>query len=159
PTPIGVPVTAQTLGVMLAGTILGAKRGGLAALLLIVLVIIGFPLLSGGRGGLGIIQGPTAGFLLGWPIAAFVTGLVMEKWRSGNLFLIAAVASILGGIIVLYSLGVLGLTINTKLSAKEALIGSLIYIPGDIVKAIIAGFITQGIAKARPNALLSRAQR
>ena len=79
---VGVPVTAQSMGVMLCGTVLGAKRGGLAALLLIGLVALGLPLLSGGRGGLGVFSGPTAGFVVGFPIAAFVTGLLMEKWRA-----------------------------------------------------------------------------
>lgn len=156
PTPIGVPITAQTLGVMLAGTILGAKRGGLAALLVVVLVAVGLPLLSGGRGGLGVLQGPTAGFLIGWPFGAFVAGLIVEKWTKGNLFLIASVASVIGGILVIYAFGVMGLVINAKLDPVDATVGSMIYVPGDIVKAIFAGFITQAIAKARPNALLSR---
>ena len=51
----GVPVTAQSLGPMLAGAILGARRGGLSILLFVALVALGLPLLSGGRGGFGII--------------------------------------------------------------------------------------------------------
>ncbi|SNY92656.1 biotin transport system substrate-specific component [Cohaesibacter sp. ES.047] len=156
PTPTGVPITAQTLGVMLAGTILGAKRGALASLLLVIIVLMGLPLLSGGRGGLGLLQGPTVGFLLGWPIASYFSGLIVGTWRKGNLFLVASVASIIGGIVVLYLCGVVGLIINTKLSVMEATMGSIIYVPGDIIKAIVAGFLTQAIAKARPNALLSR---
>ncbi|WP_319529749.1 biotin transporter BioY [uncultured Cohaesibacter sp.] len=157
PTPTGVPITAQTLGVMLAGTILGARRGALASLLLVVIVLMGLPLLAGGRGGLGLLQGPTVGFLLGWPFASYVSGLIVEKWRTGNLFLVASVAAFLGGIVVLYLFGVVGLTINTKLGLVEATTASMVYVPGDIVKAAVAGFLTQAIAKARPNALLSRA--
>ena len=59
----GVPITAQTLGVMLCGTVLGAKRGTLAVLLFLVLVAIGLPLLAGGRGGLGSFMLPSSGFL------------------------------------------------------------------------------------------------
>jgi len=59
---IPVPITAQSLGVMLAGVILGAKRGALAAVLVILLVAIGLPVLSGGRGGLAVFAGPTVGF-------------------------------------------------------------------------------------------------
>ena len=81
----GVPITAQTLGVMLCGTVLGARRGTLSVLLFLLLVAIGLPLLSGGRGGLGAFATPSAGFLLGWPIGAFVTGLIVEKWRGGPL--------------------------------------------------------------------------
>ena len=73
---IPVPITAQSLGVMLAGCILGAKRGAAACLLVVLLVAIGLPVLSGGRGGLAVFAGPTAGYLVGWIAGAFVTGLI-----------------------------------------------------------------------------------
>jgi biotin transporter BioY len=85
---IPVPITAQSMGVMLAGCIIGAKRGALAYVLLVLLVAIGLPVLAGGRGGLAIIQGPTGGFVLGWIVATFVTGLIAERLaraRSGSL--------------------------------------------------------------------------
>ena len=56
-----VPITAQTLGVMLAGSVLGSKRGGLAMLLFLVLVAVGAPILAGGRGGFGIFASPSGG--------------------------------------------------------------------------------------------------
>ncbi|WP_316863478.1 biotin transporter BioY [uncultured Cohaesibacter sp.] len=156
PTPIGVPITAQTLGVMLAGTILGSKRGALASLLIVVIALAGLPVLSGGRGGLGVLFGPTAGFLVGWPLASYVTGLIVEKSRAGNLFLVSSLAAIIGCVIVLYACGVVGLKVNANVDMMHGLKGSLIYVPGDIVKAIVAGFVTQQIAKARPGILLSR---
>ena len=61
----GVPITAQSLGIMLCGTILGAKRGGLAALLFVGLVALGLPLLAGGRGGPGMFATGSAGYLVG----------------------------------------------------------------------------------------------
>ena len=89
PIPVGfipVPITAQSMGVMLAGSILGAKRGALAILLFLALVAVGLPLLSGGRGGLGVFFGPTAGFLLSWPVGAFVTGWLTERfWKRLSL--------------------------------------------------------------------------
>ena len=66
-----VPIHAQSLGVMLAGGVLGAKRGGLAMLVFMALVAAGLPLLSGGRGGIGIFLGPTGGFALGYIPGAF----------------------------------------------------------------------------------------
>jgi biotin transport system substrate-specific component len=75
----GVPITAQSLGVMLCGTVLGARRGALAVLLFVGLVAVGLPLLAGGRGGIGLFAGPSAGFLIGFPVAAFVAGWVMER--------------------------------------------------------------------------------
>ncbi|MXQ14879.1 biotin transporter BioY, partial [Microvirga makkahensis] len=74
----GVPITAQTLGVMLAGVLLGPRQGAAAVLLVIFVVALGAPILAGGRGGLGVFAGPTVGFLLGWLPGAFVTGLVFH---------------------------------------------------------------------------------
>ena len=89
--PIGVPITAQTLGVMLAGIILGPQRGALAVLLFLFVVLLGAPLLSGGRGGLGVLFGPTVGFLLGFVPAAFVSGLVMARMSLLQALVAAAV--------------------------------------------------------------------
>ena len=91
----GVPITAQSLGVMLCGTVLGARRGALAVLLFVLLVALGLPLLAGGRGGLGVFASPTAGFVVGFPFAAFITGLIVENWRQGPLALVAGVIAAL----------------------------------------------------------------
>ena len=107
----GVPITAQSLGVMLAGAVLGAKRGTLAVLLFLLIVALGLPLLSGGRGGLGVFVGPTAGFLAGWVAAAFVIGLIVERWRGAPLAVVAGVASVIGGIVVMYAFGIVGMSI------------------------------------------------
>ena len=74
-----VPITAQSLGVMLAGAVLGARRGALALLVLLALVAVGLPLLAGGRGGLGVFFTPAVGYLVGFPVAAFVVGWLTEK--------------------------------------------------------------------------------
>ncbi|MCA0946672.1 biotin transporter BioY [Salipiger pacificus] len=151
----GVPITAQTLGVMLAGTVLGAKRGALACLLFIALVALGLPLLAGGRGGLGVFASPTVGFLVGWPFAAFVTGLIVERWR-GNLALVSAIASGVGGILVLYVFGVLGMSVTLGKTLPEAALLVTAFIPGDVIKAVLAGLITSALARSRPASLLSR---
>lgn len=152
----GVPITAQTLGVMLCGTVLGARRGAMAVLLFQLLVIMGLPLLSGGRGGLGVIVSPTGGFFLGWPLAAFVTGLITERWRAAPLAISAGVASIIGGIIVLYACGIAGMSLTLSKSYGEAALLVMAFIPGDLLKAVIAGLLTSGLAKARPDAVLSQ---
>lgn len=155
--PFGVPITAQSLGIMLCGTVLGAKRGALAVLLFLLLVAIGLPLLAGGRGGLGVFTSPTAGFLVGFPIAAFVTGLITEKWRKGPLAISAGVAAVIGGIVVLYVFGIAGLALVLGKSIPEATTLVAAFIPGDILKAAIAGMLTAALAKARPASVLSRA--
>lgn len=153
----GVPITAQSLGIMLCGTVLGSKRGALSVLLFLLLVALGLPLLAGGRGGLGLFVSPSAGFLIGWPFAAFVTGFIVEKWRGAPLTLAAGIASVIGGIGVLYVFGVAGMAITLNKTMTEALLLVTAFIPGDIVKAVLAGFVTAALAKARPQSVLSRA--
>lgn len=151
----GVPITAQSLGIMLCGTVLGAKRGALAVLLFLALVAVGLPLLSGGRGGLGVFAGPSVGFLIGFPVAAFVAGLVVERW-SAPVGLAAGAGAVLGGIVVLYAFGIPGMALVMGKSLAEATALSLPFFPGDLVKAVMAALITRGLAIARPGSLLSR---
>lgn len=153
----GVPITAQSLGVMLCGAVLGARKGAVAVALFLLLVAIGLPLLAGGRGGLGIFASPSAGFLFGWPVAAFVTGLIVERWRGAPLALVASVASVIGGIVVMYVFGIVGLSISLDKTLMESAALVVAFIPGDILKAVIAGMLTAAIAKARPASVLSRA--
>lgn len=153
----GVPITAQSLGIMLCGTVLGARRGGYAALLFVGLVALGLPLLAGGRGGLGLFTAPTAGFLIGFPVAAFVTGLVMERLGGMKTGLAAGIAAIVGGIVVLYVFGIAGLAIVLERSVGEAALLVTAFLPGDFIKAIIAGLITAALYRARPRSVLSRA--
>ncbi|MGY3438753.1 MULTISPECIES: biotin transporter BioY [unclassified Marinovum] len=152
----GVPITAQSLGIMLCGTVLGARRGALAVLLFLLLVAIGLPLLAGGRGGLGLFASPSAGFLIGWPVAAFVTGFIVEKWRDAPLTLVAGVASVIGGIGVLYVFGIVGMAIALDKTLMQSAGLVTAFIPGDLLKAAIAGNLTAGLARARPGSVLSR---
>ena len=152
----GVPITAQSLGVMLAGTILGARRGALAVLLFMALVALGLPLLAGGRGGLGAFVAPTSGFFLGWPVAAFVTGLIVERWRRAPLVLTASLAAVIGGIVVMYAFGIVGMSIALDKTLAECALLVTAFVPGDVIKAALAGLITQALARARPASVLSR---
>jgi biotin transport system substrate-specific component len=151
----GVPITAQSLGIMLCGTVLGARRGALAVLLFLLLVALGLPLLAGGRGGLGVFAGPSVGFLVGFPFAAFIAGLVVEKWAA-PLGLAALAGAMLGGIAVLYAFGIAGMAVKLDKTLPEAATLALVYFPGDVIKAILAAALTRGLARVRPGVLLSR---
>ncbi len=151
----GVPITAQSLGIMLCGTVLGARRGALAVLLFLALVAAGLPLLSGGRGGIGVFAGPSVGYLIGFPIAAFVTGWLVER-TSLSIGLAASAAAVIGGIGVLYVFGILGLSVVLGKSLPEAAFLGMAYLPGDVLKAALAGMVTQSLARMRPASLLSR---
>ncbi|MBQ0133132.1 MAG: biotin transporter BioY, partial [Comamonas sp.] len=135
--PLGVPITLQTLGVMLAGCLLGPWRALQAMLLFMVAVAIGLPLLSGGRGGLGAFFAPTSGYLMGWTAAAWVTGALMAVLpkatplrAAGSAFL----ASAIGGIVVLHACGIAGLVWIAKLPLAQAFWGDLVFVPGDLIK-------------------------
>lgn len=135
---IPVPITAQLLGVMLAGSILGAKRGAISMILFLMLVAAGLPLLAGGRGGLGVFAGPSAGFLFAYPLAAFVIGWLVERnWTRLNFLKLLAI-NILGGIVLLYAIGIPVITLVTGVPLASAALGSLLFVPGDLLKAVLA---------------------
>lgn len=147
---VGVPITAQSLGPMLAGGVLGARRGGLSMLLFLILVAIGLPLLSGGRGGFGVFMGPTGGFLLGWLVAAVVVGLLVERlWHRLN-HITAFLASVTGGVVVLYAIGIPWSATVAGIPLPTALMGSLPFLPGDIIKCIIAATVIVIVRKSYP---------
>lgn len=149
----GVPITAQSLGVMLAGAVLGARRGAAAVGLFILLVALGLPLLAGGRGGLGVFVSPTAGFVLGFPVAAFATGLFVERVRLPSVGLTAGLGAVLGGIVVLYLLGATGLALVTGKSLVQAFGLVAVFIPGDLLKAAITGMLVDALSRVRPETL------
>ncbi|NAZ14798.1 BioY family transporter [Glutamicibacter soli] len=143
---IPVPITLQTLGVMLAGAMLGPWRGALASLVVIVLSVAGLPLLAGGRGGLGVLLGPTGGYLVGWFFGSLVIGALFKYWvirmQSKLLQLVAGlVATILGGIVVIYLFGIPWTAVVTGLDFKTSLVGSLAFLPGDLLKAVVATLV------------------
>ena len=109
PPGFAVPITAQSLGVMLAGAVLGARRGFLSLLLLLVLVAVGLPLLAGGRGGLGVFATPSAGFLHRLAGRGVRHRLADRARRADVPAGLGAVANVVGGIVVLYALGIAGI--------------------------------------------------
>ena len=148
---IAIPVTAQSMGPMLMGGILGAKRGVLSMLLFLLLVLIGLPFLSGGRGGLAPFVGPWSGFIFGWIAASFVIGWMVERsWaRLGPVS--AFGICVLGGIGVVYLVGVPWFAVFSGVSPLTAFMSSAIaFIPGDLVKAALATAAIIGVKRAYP---------
>ncbi|WPB77787.1 biotin transporter BioY [Archangium violaceum] len=147
---IPVPITAQTLGVMLAGSILGARKGFLSLLLFHLLVAAGLPLLAGGNGGLGVYVGPTGGFFVGFLPAAFLIGWLTERAWSRLSVPLAFAINVLGGICVLYAVGIPWLAVVAKLPLAKAAWGSLVFVPGDCVKAALAASAAVTLKRAWP---------
>jgi biotin transport system substrate-specific component len=145
--PLGVPITLQTLGVMLAGALL-------AVALFLAAVALGLPLLSGGRGGPAVFVAPSAGYLIGWPLGAWVTALVMQALPTGTPRRAAVstfFAAIAGGLLVVHACGVLGLMLIAQLPAAKALLGTLLFVPGDLIKALVTAGVVHTVARGLPD--------
>ncbi|WP_375663039.1 biotin transporter BioY [Bartonella sp. CL266QHHD] len=147
---LGVPITAQSMAPMLAGSILGAKRGALASLLFLVLIAIGLPLLPSGRGGISVFSGVTSGYLISFPFAAFFIGFMVELfWQRLN-FIILFVINTVGGIGIVYSFGIPWVAYMTQVPFLTVLISSLGFFVSGFLKVLIASFVALTIKKTVP---------
>ena len=145
----GVPITLQTLGVMLAGSLLGWRKGALSVLAVMV-IGLALPVLAGGRTTLTSLAGPTAGFLIGWIPAVIVIGL-LTAWLMPRYKLIPGLLiNILGGIVVIYACGVVGMVLRTDLTLGAAIAANGVFLPGDLAKAVVTAVVAQQVHKARP---------
>lgn len=156
-TPFGnaVPITAQTLGVMLAGALLGAWRGAAACVVFLILVAAGLPLLAGGRGGLGVFTGPSAGYLIGWPIGAFVIGLLTARMLPNYRLWLGIVINIVGGILVIYAIGVPVQAARVGSGLLAVVQSSVQFLPGDLVKVVVAAIVARQVHRAYPGLVAS----
>ncbi|MDF0513123.1 biotin transporter BioY [Agromyces sp. H3Y2-19a] len=151
-----VPITFQTLGVMLAGAILGARKGFLSVLLLIALVAAGLPLLSGGRGGLGVFVGPSVGYLIGWLVGVVVIGWATARLLPRYRVVPALLSTALGGIVAIYAVGIPVLAAMTGTPIGVAAAGSLLFLPGDALKVVITVLVAKGVHRAWPGLIEPR---
>lgn len=137
-----VPLTGQTLGVLYAGALLGSRRGAAAVALYLLEGASGLPVFAGGASGAVKFLGPTGGYLLGFPLGAFVTGLLAERgWDRTPL---RAFAMTLLGSAPIFACGLIGLA---RFVPADALLvaGLLPFIPGDLIKAAFtAGLLPFG---------------
>lgn len=148
----GVPLTLQTFAVLLAGVALGPWRGAAAVALYIGVGLAGLPIFAGGKAGVAVLAGPSVGYLLAFPLAALVAGLVVRFAARRGLRPLALHAGIgvTLGTLVIYAIGipVLGARLGIDLSA--AFVGNLAYVPGDAVKATLAVLVGLTVLRAYP---------
>jgi len=139
PTPWGVPITGQTLAILVAGLVLKPKDAALAVSLYLTLGIIGLPVFSGGQSGIGVLFGPTGGYL-----SSFLLGVLILSWLS------AKQKPLLGIIlftIVVYLIGSFQLAIVTNITFLQALkVGMLPFVLGDIIKASLAFVVAKRVS-------------
>jgi biotin transport system substrate-specific component len=143
-----VPITAQSMGPMLAGSILGARRGALALALFILLVALGVPVLAGGRGGLGVLLGPGGGFLFAYPAAALVIGWLCARGGQTLHFPVAFGCILTGGIVLLYAAGIPWIALVAGVPLAKAALGSAWFLPGDVVKAAVAASVAVTVRRS-----------
>ena len=136
-----VPIVLQNIGIFLAGIILGKKYGTLSIIVFLLLAAAGLPVLSGGRGGIGVFAGPSAGFLFLYPVVAFGIGLVRDRYFNKINFAILLVATLVIGVLFLDIVGTIIMVFIINIHASKAFLLSFTFIPGDIIKAIIASLI------------------
>ena len=135
-----VPLTLQTLFTLLAGMTLGSVMGASSQIIYVLLGVVGLPVFAGFKAGIGILFGPTGGFLLGFIISAYVIGRIIETIKEKNIFYYLVAGLI--GTIILYIVGITQLSLVTGIGIKKAItVGMLPFLPGDILKIITASFI------------------
>ncbi|MGT2463636.1 biotin transporter BioY [Sinomonas atrocyanea] len=157
---LGVPITLQTFAIMLTGLVLGGARGAAAVGLYLVVAFAGLPIFSGGRAGLQVMAGGSAGYIVGFVLAAFLVGVAAEqiirrasaKRRAVWFFLAAAVVTVVAS----HLPGVLGMMLNLKLSWQAAFAADLVFYPGDLLKDAVAAVAAVAVHRAFPDVLVRR---
>jgi biotin transport system substrate-specific component len=138
-----VPFTLQVLFVLLAGSMLKSKWGSLSMIVYALLGIAGLPVFSGGSSGIGVILGPTGGYIIGFILAAYVIGKLSEKTENNSRrrFVINAFNMSIG-ILVIYTCGVFQLMMVAEMGFSTAFaLGVLPFLPGEILKTAVAAYI------------------
>ncbi len=148
PMPAGVPMTLQTFVIPLVGIILGSKKGTIAAVIYVLLGAVGLPIFAGFTGGLGIVLGMTGGFIVSFPIMAFLAGLGTEAGGSVRLY-----AGLIAGAILNYIIGTCWFVVAAHSTFAAAFTACVLpFIPTAVIKIILAGIIGKKVRD-----LLSRA--
>ncbi|MGD9474531.1 MAG: biotin transporter BioY [Eubacteriaceae bacterium] len=145
PLPV-IPFTLQTLFVIMAGMLLGSRKGLLSVLAYIFIGLIGLPVFSGG-GGLAYVFKPTFGYILGFALAAFIAGKIVE----GNAFNVKTlILAASAGTLAIYAIGlpwyyiIMNYYLNTPLTVSALMIsGFVLFLPTTIIKGVIAVVLTK----------------
>lgn len=154
PIPVGfipVPITLQTFGIMLAGSVLGARRGFLSVFLFILILAAGAPLMSGGRGGLAVFASPSGGFVIGYPLGALCIGILTDRFCNRLRFWNTALFNVIGGIGIIYLFGIPFMAVAMGLPIWSAVLTNMVFLPGDLVKSLAAAYVSIKVRKFVPN--------
>ncbi|RLY94925.1 biotin transporter BioY [Kocuria tytonicola] len=165
--PLGVPITLQTLAVFLTGMVLGGWRGFLALALYVVVGLLGVPVFAGFTGGPAVLVGPSAGYLLSFPFAAALVGWLSHRSvrvervrrREGSSAVdpdrrsalwVKLFGAGLAGLVLSHLMGIVGMVVNGGLALQAAVVADLAFIPGDVLKALVAALVAVAVHRAFP---------
>ena len=142
---IPVPIVLQNMGIIIAGELLGPRLGTITVWLFVFLVVLGLPLLSGGRGGIMTVLGPTGGYIFAWLFVPLLIGLSLKFSCFNGMtqeiteFLIVW----LWGVIFAEGVGAIWLANQLHTTFISALASNILFVFGDTFKALIAVSITR----------------
>jgi len=179
---MAVPITLQTFGVMLAGLVLGPRRGALAVLLYLAVGLAGLPVFAQGTGGLAVLGKPSAGYLLAFPLAALLAGLLVAParrllggsaatWAANRVPALAGrerpLRSTLGylavfgsaaaaSLLLVHPIGIAVMGWRLDMSAGEAIAAGATFLPGDVIKNLLAALVATAVFRAFPDLLRHR---
>lgn len=153
----GVPIVLQNMGVLMAGMILGRRRGGLAVLLFLGVGFLGVPNMAGWVPALTAVSGPTVGYIAGYAVAGVLVGGLCDlsptgatrtaRYRQLLWFLLAGAL----GVAVIYLFGSVGLVLRTDMDFGAALVSNGPFIPGDVAKVAVAALVSTAVLRAVPD--------
>jgi biotin transport system substrate-specific component len=143
-----VPITLQTLWVFLAGVVLGPVWAGVSFVLYVLSGLVGLPVFAGGNSGLGVVLGPTGGFIVGFPVAASVVGLVAHGVDGltppGDVSVPRLVAAMVAGSAVIYGFGAVGFAVVQSIGLLAAVSAVVVpFLPVGAVKVAVAVAVTR----------------
>lgn len=155
-------ITLQTFAILLCGAVLGSARGFLAVLLYLAVGAIGLPVFSGGAAGLAPFAGPTVGYLISFPFAAWLTGFIVERLprkKIATSIPLIAVAGLAANLVFIHTLGPLGLAWRADMSVGAAFVFDLAFWPGDLIKTLLMALVATAVHRAFPGLLPRRQHR
>lgn len=147
--PLTVPITLQTMGVVLISGLFGAKRGTLSTLLYILIGAIGVPVFSGFKSGFGVLLGSTGGYIIGFIFTALIVGIVSDKTNK----LWALILSMVVGILVCYAFGTAWFAVVYAKTNEPASLATILgwcvipFLIPDAIKIALATVLTNRLKK------------
>lgn len=156
---IPVPITLQTFGVMLAGVVLGPRRGALAAGLYLAVGLAGLPVFAQATGGLAVVAKPSFGYLIAFPLAAALAGYVASLARRVRPALRPVVlfgAAMSGSLVFIHPIGIAVLGWRLDLEPGAAIALGATFLPGDVIKNMLVALVAAAVFRAFPDMLRVR---